>query len=377
MPRHVVRLIVPCCALSLACSDGVGPMPARLASVSPTLSMASLPIAAATVQAIPILDTVSPAAMNDWGEIVGVRYIGPNNSRAFKWEGARGYTELALAGSPSTQASGVNNSGQVVISIDSGGQSVTAIWDWFGNVRRLRNLGTYSVPSENEFPGCTGVGINAQGVVAGMCTVVGLPNPVPTVWTAYGTPDALFPGGGTTAIQGSLQGISDAGYIVGEPFNGAGGLPWEFGPGNTEQLLPAAASGPVTGVALAVNDSGWVAGGVWNGASNCSYHATVWIKGVATDLGVCGYANGITDDGVAIGYAGNAAVDSLYAFVWTAAGGVQVLPGLSTGLQSMTIAINRPHQILGFFFTGSKQFTTLWTLSDSGTVASAAKVARP
>jgi hypothetical protein len=388
MPRHVVGATVLCLvvAASFACSEAPDPL---MASVHPEHVLAAMTVPYAPgvhVAAVTALDGAgyAPEGMNDWGEIVG-SYTNPPNvfpSAAFKWQGSRGLTLLVAPGDDQYGAAGVNDSGQVALGVGTDTGARPAIWDWFGNVRRLRLVSTYQ--NTNYLPSCTIQGINDHGVAFGSCNIVGLlgeipGGTVPTLWTAYGTPDPLFPGAGSVPIQGAIYALSDAGYVAGyQATQGSLATGFVFATATKDmRVLPVLATDgqAAESKALAVNDSGWAAGLTQSSTTPCGLvltRAVAWLQnGTARDLGVCGQAIGVTDDGIIIGNASDSSgtiPPPHYAFIWTAATGPLRLPGLEGGAalakETITaVAINHVHQILGTIVTSAGlQRTVVWTL---------------
>lgn len=385
-------------ALCAACTANTAPI-ARTTAIDRDVSVDSIAyVTGVHLAALPLSYpyTIFPMALNDWGEVVGT-YDQNTFTNAFKWQGSRGLTVLSLPNGLQSQARGVNDSGQVAITIDSAVGATAAIWGWFGQVKYLRELSTYNSTA------CGAIAINNHGIVLGQCTMrlggAGCANPsLPTLWTTFGTPYAFHPGGGSAVFSGEPTPVfTDAGYAAGlyfpDPCGSNANHAFVFNAATkTLTMLPDLVINGVdySSEANAVNDSGYAVGDATTNQPNCSSHAVVWLAGgQPQDLGICGVATGITDDGIVIG--NFATGDSAFAFVWTAATGVQRLPhlypenGTSPGAPlphetSTAIAINRVHQILG---TASNVAETspptrtavIWTLPASF-VASGSRVAR-
>jgi uncharacterized membrane protein len=309
------------------------------------------------------------AGINDWAEVVGSKVLPPLQgvpiTRAFHWQLTRGLVVLDVPGIVTSGAAGVNNLGQVAVAINTDTSGHAGIWSWDGSLRVLRLLSTYSQPSIGGLPYCTATGINNHGEVAGNCWVVNVVEDVPTVWTPSGRPDGF--GGPNGAghgdrLFGLAGGLSDAGFIAGIVDLGVNTpLGFVISPSADVVMLPG-------GSALAVNDSGWAVGRTLSSSPTpppC-LRALAWLRGFALqDLGTCGQANGITDDGVIVGTATDSAGHAPYAFVWTAADGLRRLPGLDakgTDETSSAVAINRQHQIVGSITSQGAQHVVMWTL---------------
>jgi hypothetical protein len=307
--------------------------------------------------AIPAFDNgkLQPRAFNDFDEFVG----DSEGVRAFKWQATRGLTVLHNSVWEFGDALAVNDHGQVAVTLsgDSGGRA--GIWDWNGNITVLRPLGIGMT--------CGASGINNQGVVVGACAIT-VGSDLATVWTRFGTPDGLHPGGGATLISGQATAISDSGYITGNnPWvqNGQGFL---FTATRQEILLPPAISSPAV-TPGSVNDSGWVAGKIHNPNTGNSDPA-IWTQGASVhDLyNGEGLMFGISDDGIAVGTVTDSTTKTSVPVIWTAANGLQRLPGLEGYPALVTesgqaLQINRQHHIWGYvtLASGMSRYV-IWTL---------------
>lgn len=366
MPRWS-GLAISCGAMIVAaCSTGTGPDASSAAGLARSQAAVTLPPYAAGVHlaALPGLagSTVFPMALNDYGEVVGYVETGASGiPAAFKYQTTRGLHTLTLPGGDPSFATSVNDRGQVGITVDVDSGQRAAVWDWLGNVTTLRVLSNWVAPNASVFPSCDLAGIRDNGVAVGTCTVGAALASVATVWTASGTPDVLAATGGSSRIMGHATAIARTGYIVGN--DSTASAAFVFGPANRERLLPPLG----TSQATAVNDSGWVAGAVFVSATVGS-HAAVWMRGdTAIDLNIVGEARGISEDGIVAGTSMDPRYPHGFAFVWTAAHGVQRLPTLeggSAGANEMTtvISMNHQHQILGQAQTASGLETVVWTL---------------
>lgn len=363
--------------LSLACSNAVNSITDSRVERDVTVPPGAVPyMTGVHVAAIPAFDNqpnLFVTAFNDLGEIVG---DSQNNvtflSRPFRWKANFGFKFLQLPVDSFAFGNtfSVNDRGQVAIqltqitNINSPNNIQAAIWDWQGNVRVLRPLGTGF--------NCNPESINNLGVLAGTCYVpiqgqtIGSPI-FPTVWTVFGTPSALFVGGGGQPIQGGATSISDDGYITGQS-NNAG---YVFTP--TKQLIPLApanASIPNRNN-TGVNDSGWVAGSLFDDTITIGNIPALWTRGDSLHLiygrGI-GTMTAISDDGIAVGTVNDTVAGVQIPVIWTAASGLRRLPGLERSdllprESGSAGAINRVHQILGTIVmsTGQRRLV-IWTL---------------
>ena len=378
---------------AFGCADWHSPLASR-SGIARSLDASSIPYASGVhAAAIPELDTVASCCamigdvfgvqgMNDLGEVVGthlIRFQVPGTGQfadsmiAFSWTRDFGVRFLRAApGNPAlgfSNALGVNDRAQVVVTIPgSRGDSVLSyvgIWNWFGGVRRLRNLSDYfqQTPLPLGSP-CSATGINLAGVAIGVCAIAANAGPIATVWSAFGTPWPLT----GHVFAASANGISDAGYIAGgEPLMLGGNHGLVFTPSGQMRVLPNPPSAHTQyAVALAVNDSGYAAGYRVSTDSGCA-NPVAWLAAdTAIVIGPCGgfenlgpggarstsAATGISDDGIVVGTASAPNVPQ-FAFVWTPASGLERLPGLAAGIArtheySAAIGINKRHQVIGW-----------------------------
>ena len=320
---------------------------------------------------VPLPAGCETGSLNDWTELTGSCSPGDTGTAVvFRWDRARGIQYLTFSNSDTTASPRrVNNSGQVLVELSTftGGPSPNAaIWEWSGALRLLRPVSTYASY-------CLPGGINDLGAVVGGCDVS--LNFFATTWTPFGTPDVVNVAGGPALGGGAFAtAISDAGYVAG--WGGPDDNAWLFTPSRQLLILPMLQNvGAYAMQAMAVNSSGAAAGNAETGNGNCPNEAVVWLQpDSVTDLGVCGQALGITDDNVVVGTGtpnGAEPLDSTFAFVWTAAGGLRRLPNLfgnSTRQNSSASAINRKYQIVGVLRSGPRNalsnptYTMLWTV---------------
>lgn len=381
MSRLFVCLTSGCVALasSLACTDQSNPVAALPRASTLAAATVSYPFAPGVhVAAMPGLDATDHAiyALNDWGEFAGSASQAKGlPTLPMHYQTTRGLT--VLESTYDAWAVGVNNSGQVVVwnNVSLGPPWSASVWDWFGNMRQLRLLSTYGLNTANG-PWCLPSAINNHGEVAGTCVTDDADVQMATVWTPAGTPWALRVNGNGAFVEQVHAGVglSDSGYVSGQLTDGTG---FVFTP--TQQLVVLskyALNGASNWVEpLFVNNLGQAAGHalVPSNPSWCDDRAVAWLTGGAiTDLGFCGDAEGITDDGIIVGTLWRQPTSSEAfnpeAVIWTAANGIQRLPGLEGGsaedLDISTVgAINHRHQVVGVVWThdGAPHFV-LWTL---------------
>lgn len=349
MSKCIAAALCVSAIVTIACSDAPHPLASHELARQSVAD--SIPYAAGVhVAALPGLTNLVSSItfpINDFGEVVGEYQTGATTpSMAFKYQTQRGLRALAL---PNTTGAGVNNQGLVAIGILTDSGNAVGTWDWFGNVRVFRNLSTLD---------CFPAGINNSNVVVGSCSVRSVPGLIATTWSPHGTPNALHPGGGAAFIQAQAFAISDSGYIAGGPDNN--GSPFVFTPTGQERLLPTAGAAPTFNSATAVNNHGWAAGTL-SGPCAVGYRAVAWIADTLDDIGVCGIAYDIDDNGVVVGTVQTASEQ--FPFVWDVKNGLRRLPGLFAGDESgIAGRINHNHQVTGLMYANGNQYTVVWTL---------------
>lgn len=246
-------------------------------------------------------------AINNLGQVAGNAYLVPNPAAGVFSDGLRPFvwssgalTPLALPqGATYAQATGINNSGDMVGA--SNGSGVL----WRGNAVQVLN----SVPGAEHLVGASG--INAFGEIVGTSVQVVSTGPGTSTSRTFATLIS-----GATAVE--LPGLSGAGSTF----------------------------------ALAINDAGMVAGLSGNGV--------VWRNGVPGELpagtfGIGSAAEAINASGDAAGAILLAGGDFLQAAIWQS--GVPSLIELSTGyLSSRAIGINDSGHAVGFLRTSNETF---------------------
>lgn len=358
---------------SLACSNTTNPVADSPIERTVTQLPGAIPfltnVHTAALPAFNNPSVITPKAFNDLGEIVGdsINTNGFFSHTIFKWKADYGFSFLQVPTSPlgATNASAVtvNDQGKVAFQLQTlagpEGQILqAATWDWQGNVTTLRSLG-------GGF-NCEPKGYNNLGVMLGVCydTAAGS-NTYPTVWTPFGTPDALYVGGGGSPIVGTAYAISDAGYISGQTGNSTGFI---FTPTKQENsLAPARASYP-----FGVNDSGAVAGMVFD-TTRLEFEPAIWTSSGTFDhvYPSPGIMSDMSDDNIAVGGVSDTTIGIQVPVIWTAANGLQRLPGLEhSNLLSKepgsAMAINKVHQILGYVILTTGQVVyVMWSLPDT------------
>jgi probable HAF family extracellular repeat protein len=293
--------------------------------------------------------------INDSGQVVGYAYTPSGSTHAFLYSGGI-MTDLGtLPGGTQSVAYGINASGQVVgySSIDSSGDDHAFLYS--GGV--MKDLGTLGGS------GSAAYGINASGQVIGNAN------------TASHANHAFLYSGGIMTDLGTLggsfsiaQGINASGQVVGQAANGSGDYdPFLYSGGVMSDL--GGLSSVLGGVANGINDLGQVVG--YGYAAISDEHAFLYSGGVITDLGALpggssSQANGINASGQVVGEANTAT--SSDTFVWDNIQGMRDLNSLidpNSGWMLQAVGgINDQGQIAGYGLTNGQFHAFLLTPID-------------
>ena len=297
------------------------------------------------ISVLPEVTGSYPRAINDASQVVGTVAYGAVQ-HAFLWSRAEGMKDLGvLPGGTQSAATAINARGQVA------GYSSNAA----GEVRAFRWSATTGMLDLGVLPGgCVSSqasGINNNGDVVGSCIVTTSGTPagitLPFRWTESRGMEDL----GTFSKDRSAgaSAINDEGQIVGSSsevswYDDSRAVLWT-GVGNAVQLgtCPPSQCG---GDASAINASGDVAGSMLG-------RAVVWPRGgSAVDLGGPGGgyspATGINDFRQVVGVTYPTAPETaIRAFLWSESGGMRPLsmPGKAEVFVS---AINNKGEIVGY-----------------------------
>jgi probable HAF family extracellular repeat protein len=239
--------------------------------------------------------------INDVGQVVGesaVLTAGGGISEATLWSGG---VPTVLSGIPSA-ANAINNAGQVVgYSLFSGDSNIQATL-WSGGV--ATNLGALvpgsiggnahdindreQVVGESYFSDSIEATLLSRGVATDLGRLPGF---------TRGVPYAINDAGGVVGLSGNDSGPTEATLWSGGMVTDLGHVP-----------------GTVGSVAFAINDAGQAVGRS-DFEICCSYHATLWIGGVAIDLNTVldssgigwtlWFANGVNTFGQIVGFGTN------------------------------------------------------------------------
>ena len=292
--------------------------------------------------------------------------------------------------SGTTQGAGISNRGWVAgYSVGTDGLRHAALWDGNG-VKDLGQSGLISLP---QWPG-----ISSNGVVAGI-TQTATPDTLGESWSCaafMGTAGKVCLGfayyGGTMHTlptwggeNGFATGVNDRGDVVGwaetalhDPTCNTPQVlqfratVWSTHDASKRQLRPYA--GDSTSAATAINDRGQVVGisgdcDVAVGRKSAR-HALMWDGDQVVDLGdlhgqywntpMSINANGSIVVGFANPPDGDFAGDSLRAFVWTRATGMQDLGRLPGDQSSQALGVNNAGQIVGLSCGDVTCYGLLW-----------------
>jgi probable HAF family extracellular repeat protein len=240
-------------------------------------------------------------AINSAGQVVGYKFTVPPNpeggiflQHATLWNGTTS-TDLGTLGGFRSQATGINDAGQIVGWSYIPGNAVYRATSWNGGV--ATDLGTLGGTYSQAF------GINNAGQIAGWSEVAGTGYRHATRWTGNTATD-LEAGHDIGAGSSIGFGINSAGHVVGVSSNGDGtgqrATTWD---GTTVFDLGVPLGG-ITSSAFAINDFEQVVG-YSASVDAIGRRATRWSGATFTDLGTLGgeesFAFGINNSGQVVG----------------------------------------------------------------------------
>ena len=301
--------------------------------------------------------------LNSAGQVVGCSDTATLNGypctgttagqHAFLWSKSAGLKDLGtMSGGTISQATGINDDGQVVGCSNVKGKPTTDflafLWTPTGG---MTNLGTLSGGNSS----CA-FEINSAGVIAGDSSISnGNINAVS--WTNNkirnlgALPKSIF----TAAfdINDNNQIVGQTTFTNGPPFQ-SHAFEWSASLGMKDLGTLA---GGTTSMAYAINSSGVMVGQSNSGGSANPWHAVMWNAArKIQDLGILSggtysVAFGVNDSDEVVGY-GDISTGAPHAFLWTQAAGMRdlnsLIPANSGWVLINANAINRLGQITGY-----------------------------
>ena len=226
-------------------------------------------------------------------------------------------TDLSTLGGFFSQATGINDFGQVVGYSDIADHSAVHAFVW------TKERGIVDIHPAGMSQSM-GLAINDLGQVAGVAISPGdRPTIHAFVWSHKGTVDLGTLGGASSQAFG----INDFGQAVGQS-DTSNGTSTAFLSKNHTQMRNLGTLGGDSSIALALNNFGQVVGGSLTGEA---FHAFLWTKSHGMqDLGVLGgcesIAAGINNFGQVVGGSGTTCDGSIrHAFLWTQRDGMRDL----------------------------------------------------
>ena len=239
------------------------------------------------------------------------------------------FTDLGTLGEPYSDATAINNTGQVA------GTSFTSALNSLNQHATLWSNGTITDLGTLGGTSSYASAINNTGQVAGSAETSGNAGYHATLWS-----------NGTTTDLGTLGGTESGAYGINNTGQVAG---FSNTSGNTAIHATLWSNGTTTDLgtlggnysyANAINNTGQVAG-VGYTSGNIAYHATLWSNGTTTDLGTLGgnhsYAFAINSAGQVAGFADSSS-QGRQATMWTLQNGTWVITNLNSLLDASTLA---------------------------------------
>ncbi|MCC6192346.1 MAG: DUF3466 family protein, partial [Anaerolineales bacterium] len=203
--------------------------------------------------------------VNDAGQVVGYSTVASGNPHAFLWQNGS-MQDLGTLGGNLSMALGINNSGQVAgVSINNTYQQRAFLWNG-----AMADLGTVSGGDSSS-----GQAINDAGQVAGWARLGAYPDYTSHAFLWTGSMQDLGTLGWTDSLA---HGINDNGAVVGHLANGINSSDWHafLSQGGGMQDL-----GGTQSVAYDINNAGLIVGAVGQQAAQ---RAVLWENGLIKDL---------------------------------------------------------------------------------------------
>ena len=293
--------------------------------------------------------TSNATAVNDVGQVVGTSCTaGETSCHVFSWTPAGGMVDIGtLPGFASSYPIAVSNAGQVVGTSYSATGSHAFSWTSAGGMVDLGTLPGFATSNART--------VNDAGQVVGIAYNAANNSSHGFLWTQAGgmldvTPDAQY---------GRAEDVNVSGQVVGSTDSGTGSPSYAFSwtlAGGIVDLGTVSASDMTA--ATAVNDAGQVVGRGWScyppssSQNGCGDHVFSWTPADgAADLGTVGgdnaYYNNSNNVGQVVGWS-SVAFDCcpFHAFVWTPGVGMVDLTPDATGY-GVGIAVNDSGVVVG------------------------------
>jgi len=274
--------------------------------------------------------------------------------------------DLGTLGGISSQALGINNSGQIVGYAATTNQPHHAAF-WANSSSPPIDLGALGGTFGEA------LGINDSGEIVGDATTPADAEDDAAVWTNHnsGAVDLGSLGG----PDGAAQGINGLGQMVGYATASNGDTHATFWANSSSSAIDLGTLGGTFGEALGINGIGQIVGDALT-TSNAADHAAFWANNSssAVDLGSLGGtysgASSINNSGQIVGYAYTTSNATYHATVWTNTSTGPIDLGTLGGADSQANGNNGTGQIVGYSQTTSNTDThaTLWTNSSSSAI---------